>query len=195
METDAPVQILALAGSYRTHSFNQALLRAVKELSPDNVEIVEFDLRTVPHYDGDLEDAGDPTEVQNLKRAVESADAVLLVTPEYNSGAPGVLKNGIDWASRVYPNAPLGDKSVAMIGASPGRSGTKYAQGQLRDNLSRAGAVLIEGVELMLARAGEAIVDGKVVSDDVRAQISATLETIVQSVAMSRAEGSGSDAE
>ena len=98
--TDA-FQILALAGSYRSGSYNQALIAAARELAPGGVEIVDFDLRTVPHYDGDLEAAGDPEPVQALKQAVRDSDALLVVTPEYNSGVPGVLKNGIDWSSRV----------------------------------------------------------------------------------------------
>lgn len=114
-----PVKILALAGSYRRGSFNQALVSAAREEPPENVDFREFDLREVPFYDGDVEEAGLPPDVERLKAAVRDADALLLVTPEYNSGIPAVLKNGIDWASRVYPNAPISGKVVAIMGQRP----------------------------------------------------------------------------
>lgn len=184
MNTNDTFQILALAGSYRSGSYNQTLIATARELAPAGVDITDFDLRTVPHYDGDLEAAGDPEPVRALKDSVRSADALLVVTPEYNSGMPGVLKNGIDWSSRMYPNAPLANKLVAVIGATPGRSGTKYAQEHLRQVLGRTGAVVIDEPELMLARASDAIDGGAIVSDDIRDQLSAVLGSIVHTAAL-----------
>jgi chromate reductase len=188
----SPFRILALAGSYRTGSFNQALIAAVRTVAPDYVEIDEFDLRTVPYYDGDLEAAGDPEPVQRLKAAVREADALLFVTPEYNSGIPGVLKNGIDWASRFYPEAPLSNKPAAVIGATPGRGGTRLAQEQLRKVLGRTGTIVIEDPELALARAGDVIEDGVVVSDEVLAVIGAVVDAVVERASLSDQTGSAS---
>ncbi len=187
MSQEPTVNILALAGSYRSGSFNQALLRAAREVAPDGVEISDFDLRTVPHFDEDLESSGPPQPVVDLKAAVVAADALLFVSPEYNHGIPGVLKNGLDWSSRIYPDAPLGGKLAAVIGATPGRSGTSFAQANLRESLGVAGAELVEG-ELMLARAGDAIEDGVVTSEDVKAQLRAVLDAIVAAVATQGAE-------
>ena len=187
-------RILALAGSYRTGSFNQALIAAARDVAPGHVEITDFDLRTVPFYDGDLEEAGDPEPVEQLKEAVRSADALLFVTPEYNSGLPGVLKNGIDWASRFYPDAPLAGKLAAVVGATPGRSGTKTAQEDLRRVLGRTGTIVIEDADLALARAGDAIVDGIVVSDEVRTQIEAVVAAILESADLCDRTGSASTA-
>ncbi len=184
MNTNDTFRILALAGSYRSGSYNQTLIATARELAPAGVDITDFDLRTVPHYDGDLEAAGDPEPVRALKDSVRSADALLVVTPEYNSGMPGVLKNGIDWSSRMYPNAPLANKLVAVIGATPGRSGTKYAQEHLRQVLGRTGAVVIDEPELMLARASDAIEGGAIVSDDIRDQLTAVLGSIVHTAAL-----------
>src|SRR5215207_3730739 len=78
------IRILALAGSLRKGSLNQALIHAARELAPDHVRIEDFDLRTVPFYDGDLEAAGDPEEVVALKSAIADSDALLIATPEYN---------------------------------------------------------------------------------------------------------------
>lgn len=188
-------RILALAGSYRSGSFNQALITAVREVAPSHVEVADFDLRTVPYYDGDLEAAGDPEPVQALKQAVREADALLVVTPEYNSGIPGVLKNGIDWASRFYPNAPLANKLTAVIGATPGRNGTTSAQEHVRRILGRTGSIVIEGAELMLARAGDVIEDGVVTSEEVRAQIRAVVGAILESADLCDQTGSGAIAQ
>ena len=189
---DRTVKILALAGSYRLGSFNQALIKAAREEAPQSVDFREFDLRQVPFYDGDVEEARLPAEVTNLKDAVGDADALLLVTPEYNSGIPAVLKNGIDWSSRVYPDAPISGKLVAIMGATPGRSGTKAAQEQLRVVVGRTGAVLIDGPELMVARAGDLIKDGKVESQELRTEIRAVVDALVAAVVLCVDQGSSS---
>ncbi len=189
MNSEENVRVLALAGSYRKGSFNQALLNGFKDAAPQGMEVSDFDLRTVPMYDGDVEEAGDPQPVQDLKAAIVAADAVLLVTPEYNHGVPAVLKNGVDWASRFYPDAPLGGKVAAVIGATPGKDGTSFAQASLRETLRTAGTKLVED-ELLLARAGDAITDGVVTSDDLKAQLSAMGEALAKAIEADRAETS-----
>ena len=189
MNSEENVRVLALAGSYRKGSFNQALLNGFKDAAPQGMEVTDFDLRTVPMYDGDVEEAGDPQPVQDLKAAIVAADAVLLVTPEYNHGVPAVLKNGVDWASRFYPDAPLGGKVAAVIGATPGKDGTSFAQASLRETLRTAGTKLVED-ELLLARAGDAITDGVVTSDDLKAQLSAMGEALAKAIEADRAETS-----
>jgi chromate reductase len=185
-----PVRILALAGSYRRGSFNQALVSAAREESPENVDFREFDLREVPFYDGDVEEAGLPPNVERLKAAVRDADALLLVTPEYNSGIPAVLKNGIDWASRVYPNAPISGKVVAIMGATPGRSGTELAQQQLRQVVGRTGAVVLDEPELMVAKAGNLIEQGRVRSEELRSEVRAVVEALAAAVELCVDQGS-----
>ena len=119
------MQVLGIAGSLRSASYNRALLRAARELAPAGAEIVDFDLRELPFYDGDVEAAGDPEAVAAFKDAIRAADALLIATPEYNHGLPGVLKNAIDWASRPALASPLAGKPVAIMGASTGRGGTR----------------------------------------------------------------------
>src|SRR6185369_76985 len=94
------VSVLGVAGSLRKASFNRALLRAAVELAPATLQIETFELDAVPLYNGDVEAVGDPPGVAALKQAIAAADAVLFVTPEYNHGVPGVMKNAVDWASR-----------------------------------------------------------------------------------------------
>jgi chromate reductase len=119
------MKILGLAGSLRRASYNRALLRAALELAPTHVETQVFDaLGALPFYDGDLEAAGYPAIVEELRREVAAADALLIATPEYNDGTSGVLKNALDWASRG-PVRLLAGKPVLVLGASPGGSGAQ----------------------------------------------------------------------
>ena len=113
------------------------------------------DLRLIPFYDGDVEAAGDPPPVGAFKDQIRSADAVLIATPEYNGTVPGVLQNAIDWASRPRGSAPLLDKPVAIMGASPGQRGTARAQTILRQVLTNAGARVLPTPELLVPRAAE----------------------------------------
>lgn len=165
---DDDIRILALAGSFRKGSLNQALIRAARELAPDHVRFEDFHLRTVPFYDGDLEAAGDPEEVVALKSAVAGADALLIATPEYNGSIPAVLKNALDWASRPPADSPLNGKPAAVMGATPSPGGTRRAQAHLREVFGRTGVIVLGEPSLYLARAFEHISDGRLVSEDAR---------------------------
>ena len=95
------MKLVGISGSLRKGSYNTALLRAAAGLTPEGVTLDVVTLEGVPLYDGDLESSeGLPPAVTALKEAIVAADGVLLVTPEYNSGIPGVFKNAIDWTSR-----------------------------------------------------------------------------------------------
>src|SRR4029453_18977368 len=125
-------------------SHNRALLRTARELLPVGVELVEHEIGALPFYDGDVEAAGDPEAVVGLKQAIREADALLIATPEYNRGVPGVLKNAIDWASRPPLGSPLTGKPVAVMGASTRRGGPARAQEQLRAALEFSRASRLE---------------------------------------------------
>jgi chromate reductase len=148
-------KILGISGSLRERSYNTALLRAAAELAPPDVELEVFDLSRIPLYNDDVESAGDPEPVAELRAAVEQADALLMATPEYNRGTSGVLKNAIDWLSRPALASVLRWKPVAIVGASSGRGGTKYAQQQVRDALMFPGAVVVEEPVVQLPVAWE----------------------------------------
>src|SRR3990167_438989 len=112
------ISVLGFAGSLRQGSYNRALLRAAQGLVPDGMVLETFDLAAIPLYNSDVEAAGDPQGVAAFKQARRRADAVLMVTPEYNHGVPGVMKNAVDWASRPPQDSPLNGKPVGIIGAS-----------------------------------------------------------------------------
>jgi len=123
--------ILGIAGSLRRGSYNAALLRALRDLAPASVTFEEASIRGIPLYDGDVEtESGIPETVRALKERIASCDALLLVTPEYNNGLPGVFKNAIDWLSRPPADIPrvFGGRAVALCGATLGAGGTNIAQ-------------------------------------------------------------------
>lgn len=125
--------VLGIAGSLRRGSYNKALLRAAQQEAPAGMTIdIYEDLASLPLYNLDVEREAFPQVVTDLKERIRAADGVLIVTPEYNHGMPGVLKNAIDWASRPSGDSAWEGKPLAMMGASPGQGGTVRAQGQLR---------------------------------------------------------------
>jgi chromate reductase len=138
------VKVLAVSGSLRRASHNTALLRAAGEVAPEGVDLVLWDgLDELPLYDQDR-DAGDvPAQVARLREDWGAADAILFATPEYNGSVPGGLKNAIDWASRPRFEAPLTNKTVAVISASEGQFGGMWAQADLRKILGIAGARVV----------------------------------------------------
>jgi chromate reductase, NAD(P)H dehydrogenase (quinone) len=150
-----PVKVLGFAGSLRKGSYNRALLRAAAGAAPEGVAVDIFDLVVVPLYNGDVEAAGEPEGVAAFKQAIRAADAVLIATPEYNHGVPGVAKNAIDWASRPPRSAPLNGKPVGLIGASPGMVGTARGQSQLRQAFEFTNSYCMPQPEVLVARAHE----------------------------------------
>lgn len=127
------LDVLAIPGSLRERSFNAALARALVELAPEDTDIEVVDIRPIPLYDGDLDtDERRPEAVSSLKRRIAAADAVIFVSPEYNHGVPGVLKNTIDWVSRPAFRSPMAMKPCGMMGAAPGLSGTMRGQQVLK---------------------------------------------------------------
>ncbi len=180
---DVAVRILGIPGSLRSASYNRALLRSAQELAPAGAEVETFELHEVPPYDGDLEAEGDPAAVAALKESIKESDALLIASPEYNRGTPGVLKNAIDWASRPPLASPLAGKPVAVMGATTGMSGTKNAQEQLRQALAFPGAFVVEGGELRVPEAFLKIDEHDGAYDpQTRAGIEALLEALVAAV-------------
>ncbi len=174
-------KILGISGSLRERSYNTALLRAAAELAPPDVELEIFDLSQIPLYNDDVEAAGDPAPVAELRTAVAEADALLLATPEYNRGTSGVLKNAIDWLSRPALASVLRWKPVAIMGASSGRGGTKYAQQQVRDALLFPGAVVLEEPVVQLPVAWERFdPDLKLTDENAGAAITELLTGLVE---------------
>ena len=171
--------ILALSGSLRQGSYNTALARTATELAPDGVTVDVATLHDVPLYDGDVEAVAIPDSVTALGERIRGADGVLLVSPEYNYGIPGVTKNGLDWLSRLKPQ-PFAQKPVAIMGASPGRFGTARMQYQLRQVLVHFDARVLSKPEVMVGGAGSVFDDqGRLTDEATRRHVAKLLEALV----------------
>jgi chromate reductase, NAD(P)H dehydrogenase (quinone) len=159
------MRVLAISGSLRRGSHNTTLLRAAAELLPPSVELDIFSgLKAVEPYDEDDDLAGGPDGARSLREAIESADAVLIASPEYNSSIPGQLKNAIDWASRPLRENALWGKPVAVVGASTGMFGAVWSQAELRKTLAASGARVVDR-DLPVGHADDAFTDGGRLAD------------------------------
>lgn len=134
-KVEDPITILGIAGSLRENSYNKLLLKAASKLLPLGARLEIFEIDKIPLYNQDIEATAFPEEVMELKRRIESANALLISTPEYNRSYPGVLKNAIDWASRPYGHNSFDGKPTAVISASTGLFGGIAAQDHLKQVL------------------------------------------------------------
>jgi chromate reductase len=148
--------IFAVAGSLRKDSWNRKLLQAAIELVPSGMMVHRFDgLADIPPYNADLDVDPRPEPVRAFKQMLAACDGLLIATPEYNYGVPGVLKNAIDWASRPPATSPLLGKVALLMGAAIGFVGTARAQQQLRQNLLFTKTTVLPPPEILVGRAAE----------------------------------------
>jgi chromate reductase len=174
-----PLRVLGFAGSLRAASYNRMLLRAAVELAPEGMEIEVFDIGGIPLFNEDVEAAGTPPAVEAFRDAIRRADAMLIATPEYNHGVPGVLKNAIDWASRPPRKSPLAGKPAAVFGASPGMTGTARSQTQLRASFVFTDTPVLPQPEVLVFRAHEKFdAAGRLSDEPTRAFVRRLLEAL-----------------
>ncbi len=167
-----PLTFLGIAGSLRRGSYNRGLIRAAVDLAPSGTKVVPFDLADIPMFNADVEADGDPPAVTEFKRAIGSADALLIATPEYNHCVPGVLKNAVDWASRPARRSVLTDKPVAIMGASTGRGATARAQAHLRDGLAYTNGFVLPLPEVLVGVARDRFdEEGNLTDEETRQEV------------------------
>ena len=123
-----------IIGSLAAASINRKLAKALVRLAPPGLALAEIPIRDLPLYSYDY-DADYPPPARSYKKALEDAQALLFVTPEYNRGIPGALKNAIDWGSRPKKANSFARKPSAVIGTSEGKIGTAVAQRELHSVL------------------------------------------------------------
>jgi chromate reductase len=175
----AKIRILGFAGSLRKDSFNKALLRTALEVLPPDVELEIFDLEGIPPFNQDLE-SNPPQKVKDFKAKIKAADAILIVTPEYNYSIPGVLKNAIDCASRPYGDNAFEGKPAAIMGASVGMIGTARAQYHLRQCCVFLQMHPLVDTEVMVPAASEKFdKSGRLTDDATRQKVKGMIESLV----------------
>jgi chromate reductase len=177
------MKVLGISGSLRRDSHNTKLLRAAADLFGDDVEFEIWEgLKAVPPYDEDDDVAEAPAAVAELRAAVAGADAVLFATPEYNASIPGQLKNALDWVSRPLAVNPLRNKPVAVVGASTGAFGAVWSQAELRKVLAAIGARVLECEVACRHAAASFDEHGRLIEDEVRAQLAEAVDRLVEAV-------------
>ena len=177
--------VVGFAGSLRRGSYNRALLRAATELAPSGLHIAIHELDEIPLYNGDVEAVGAPPSVVELRDSIRQADGLLIATPEYNHGVPGVLKNTIDWLSRPPRDSVLNGKVAAIMGASPGITGTARGQSQLRQAFVFTNTYALLQPEVLVGRAHEKFAaDGRLVHQATRDFLGTFLQRFTDLIAL-----------
>jgi chromate reductase, NAD(P)H dehydrogenase (quinone) len=173
------MKIIAISGALRKASTNTGLLRALKDVAPENTTIEIATLHGIPLYDGDVETAdGKPKAVLELDAKIRSSDGIVISTPEYNFSIPGVLKNATDWLSRG--GSPFRWRRVAVIGAAAGPLGTGRSQYHLRQNLQGMEAIVMPKPEFFAGNNEHKFdADGNLTDDDSRKRLAHWLEAYI----------------
>ena len=148
--TNQTVKIVGISGSLRRGSFSTALLKILAEKALPAIEIRVVTLEDIPLYNEDLDGEQEILAVAAFKRIIAESDGVLIATPEYNHGIPGVLKNALDWASRPVFESCFKHKPVSIISSSLAFTGGVRAQYQLRETLISMQAQLVMGPEVVV---------------------------------------------
>jgi chromate reductase len=145
----ASYNILGICGSLRAKSYNRSALQAAAELMPASMHLVTTEFGDIPLFNQDVLDAGMPAAVTRLAEEVRSADALLIASPEYNFSISGVLKNAIDWLTRV-PVQPFTNKPVALMSATLGPVGGARHQYEVRKILGSQDALVMTRPEVFI---------------------------------------------
>jgi chromate reductase, NAD(P)H dehydrogenase (quinone) len=174
------MKILAIVGSLRKESFNMQLANTIKERHQSSFELNIANIGDLPHFDQDQE-LDPPDAVKEFKREVAEADGILIITPEYNWSIPGVLKNALDWLSRV--DHVLKGKPVMTAGVSAGLMGTLRAQLHIRQILSSPGiqAKVLPPAEneLVINLANTKFKEGKLIDEATIERIDSVLDRFI----------------
>lgn len=161
--------IVFICGSLRKGSYNRIYMEKMMQQVPENWNIKEVSFKDIPVYNFDLEGDQEPAAVTAFRDALGEADGIIIVTPEYNTGTPGPLKNAIDWASRIKnrgDRSPLIDRPFAIAGCSPGATGSALSQAQLRQTLTAMNAHIMPGPKLIVGRVHELITEAGTIEDE-----------------------------
>ncbi len=165
------LNLVAFSGSLRAASYNTALLHNVLEMLPPTMRLTILGIGAVPLFNEDVEAQGTPEVVTALHRAIRASDGVILATPEYNHGIPGVLKNTLDWLSRSQPHAFFGVPS-ALLGGSNGMIGTTRSQAATRQTLAALNSPCLPFPQVLVSRVQDKIdAQGKLTDESTRAFI------------------------
>lgn len=165
-----------IVGSLRKGAYTRLLSQALGELAPASFKLTEIGIGELPFYNQDLETDTPPAPWVTFRNQVKSCDALVFITPEYNRGMPGVLKNAIDVGSRPMKENAWRGRPSAVLSLTPGRLGAMAAHQQLRLCLSVIGVPVMPSPEVYLAEAGKLFDgSGKLTNEDTRKLLTSVL--------------------
>ena len=178
----ASVRLVGLSGSLRQASFSRATLVGLRNNLPDKVELDILNLH-LPLYNEDEDGVDAPMRVKLLREAIAGSDGIVIATPEYNHGIPGVLKNAMDWASRPYGKCCLINKPALVISVSPAFTGGVRAHAQANETLLSIPAHVMGGPQIVIGGIGEKVRDGALVDE---ASLTFALAALRRMITLSR---------
>ena len=177
---DTHLKFVTLTCSLRAGSFNAAIANALPELAPAGTTFEPLGSPgDFPHYSTDTEAAGFPAAVLEMAARIAEADGLIIITPEYNHSIPGVLKNALDWLSRVSPQ-PIAGKPVLIQSASPGKLGGVHAQMHLRQILGYFDARMLNKPEAIIGDVSEKVQNGVLTDESTRSFLTRQLTAFAE---------------
>jgi len=184
--TASPIRLLAISGSLRKDSFSTAILRGLKaHVTSHDIDILT--LNDVPPYNQDEDGETKPAGVAKLKSAIEQADGLIISSPEYNYGIPGVLKNAIDWASRPGFNSVLKGKTALIITSSPGATGGARAHAPIREALAATGVNVLPRAQATVIEVGKKVADNRLTDEKTLSFLAEGVEDLVREIRRGKA--------
>lgn len=175
-------RLLAIPGSIRAESTNAGILRTLAEAFATRASVTLFGLRQVPLYDADLDTSNPPEAVAALRAAISDSDGLIICSPEYNYGIPGVLKNAIDWASRPAYGSPLKGKPALILTSSAGQFGGARAHAQIRESLSAALCPVISRPQIAVPLVAGKMQQGRLTDLPTLALIARAVEDLIEEI-------------
>ena len=154
-------RLLGVSGSIRTNAHSAAILATLAQAAASNTSFDYARIGEIPHFNEDLYTDPLPEAVRVLRDQIETADGLVISSPEYNHGMPGVLKNALDWASRPHNGSPLRNKPVLIITSSRAFTGGVRAQYQIRETLVSALARPVSTPEIVIGNVGDKVAGGR----------------------------------
>ncbi|WP_188260316.1 NADPH-dependent FMN reductase [Azospirillum tabaci] len=189
-DTAKPARLLGLSGSIRRHSHCTAVLSTLADSlgnkAGSKAEMTLFPLNDIPPYDPDLDAENTPAPATALRDAIAAADGLVVISPEYNYGMSGVLKNALDWASRPAMKSPVRGKPILIMTASPAFTGGVRAQHEMRETLSGMMGRVIARPQVVIGMVHEKIKDGRLTDQAALDFALAAIDDLLAEIALLR---------
>jgi len=180
------LSLLGLSGSLRRASSSTAVLRGLQDALGPRGALNIFPLHGMPLYNEDDDGEHAPESVRALRSAIEASDGVIMISPEYNHGMSGVLKNALDWASRPYGRSVLKSKPVLTMTASPAFTGGVRAQQQMNETLASIPARPVLRPQIVIGGVHEKVRDGRLIDEAVLGFALAGVDDLLKEIRAAR---------